>query len=147
MVIPMIVNIKTIRMRTPRAMDLPRVSPLFGRKRHRPTHRVRHSRAAQCALKPLRHARRTKLLLGLSAGPTRGIFTSVKYHHCAKLLCLSRFKLRFVVDENDLTCYATLPEQLLRLPGLVNRESLRDKRLDLLLLQEVEQSEQVLSKP
>ena len=71
----------------------------------------------------------------------------MKRHHCAPLLCPSRFKLRFVVEENDLPCYATLPEQFLRLPGLCNRESLRDKRLDLLLLQEVEQSEQVLSKP
>ena len=51
-----------------------------------------------------------------------------------------------VAHEHDLARYASLPEQLLRLSCLGKRESLRDEWLDLLLLKEVEQGDQILSK-
>src|SRR6266516_3717743 len=49
--------------------------------------------------------------------------------------------------EHDLACHASLPEHLLRVPCLGKRKSLRDERLDLLLLKEVKQGDQILSKP
>src|SRR5262249_47248908 len=49
--------------------------------------------------------------------------------------------------EHDLACDASLPEHLLRVSCLDKRKSLRDERPDLLLLKEVEQGDQVLSKP
>ena len=51
-----------------------------------------------------------------------------------------------VGHEHDLACHASLPEQLVRLSCLGKRKSLRDERLDLLLLKEVEQGDQILSK-
>ena len=48
--------------------------------------------------------------------------------------------------EHDLACYASLPEQLLRVSCLGERKSLRDERLDLFLLKEVKQGDQILSK-
>jgi hypothetical protein len=51
-----------------------------------------------------------------------------------------------VAHEHDLAGYASLPQQLLRLPRFGKRKSLRDKRLDLLLLKKVEERDQVLSK-
>src|SRR2546425_12602233 len=48
--------------------------------------------------------------------------------------------------EHDLACHASLPEQLVRVSCLGKRKSLRDERLDLLLLKEVEQGDQILSK-
>src|SRR6478672_3038366 len=50
------------------------------------------------------------------------------------------------MHEHDLARHAFLPEQLVRLSCLGKRKSLRDKRLDLLLLKEVQQGDQVLSK-
>ncbi len=50
MVIPMILNIRTMRMRIPRAMDLPRTSPLFGRKRHRPSATMTASTASAAGI-------------------------------------------------------------------------------------------------
>jgi hypothetical protein len=47
---------------------------------------------------------------------------------------------------HDLTYHASLPEQLVRLSCHGKRKPLRNERLDLLLLQEVEQGDQVLSK-
>jgi hypothetical protein len=49
--------------------------------------------------------------------------------------------------DHDLTCHASLPEQLVRASRLGKRKSLRDERLDLLLSKEVEQGHQILSKP
>ena len=49
--------------------------------------------------------------------------------------------------EHDLARHASLPEQLVRLSCLDQWKSLRDERLDLLLLKEVEQGDQILSKP
>jgi hypothetical protein len=51
-----------------------------------------------------------------------------------------------VGHEHDLACHASLPEQLVRVSCLGKRKSLRDERLDLLLLKEVEQGDQILSK-
>ena len=48
--------------------------------------------------------------------------------------------------EHDLARHASLSEQLLSLSRLGNRKSLRDQGLNLLLMKEVEQSDQVLSK-
>src|SRR5512134_1357883 len=56
------------------------------------------------------------------------------------------FKRRPVEYEHDLAGDASLPEQLVRVSGLGKRKSLRDERLDLLLLKEVEQGDQILSK-
>jgi hypothetical protein len=49
--------------------------------------------------------------------------------------------------QNNLSCYTSLSQQLLRLPGLRKEKSLCDERLDLLLLKKIEQSDQILSKP
>src|SRR5262245_35985190 len=43
-------------------------------------------------------------------------------------------------DQDDLACHASLSEQLVGLSCLDKRESLRDQRLDLVLLEEIEQS-------
>ena len=48
--------------------------------------------------------------------------------------------------EHYLACHASVSKQLLRLSGLNERKPPRDDRLDLLLLKEVEQGNQVLSK-
>ena len=53
---------------------------------------------------------------------------------------------RPVAHEHDLACDASLPEQLLRVFCLGKRKSLRDERLDLLLLKEVKLGDQILSK-
>ena len=55
--------------------------------------------------------------------------------------------MRPVAEEHDLTCHASLPEQFVRTSCLGKRKSLRDERLDLLLLKEVHQGDQILSKP
>src|SRR6266498_710788 len=55
--------------------------------------------------------------------------------------------LRPVEHEYDLACHASLPEQLVRVSCLGKRKSLRGDRLDPLLLKEVEQGDQILSKP
>src|SRR5262245_59999086 len=52
-----------------------------------------------------------------------------------------------VTHEHDLACDAPLPEQLVRASGLGKGKALRDQRLDLLLLKELEQRDQILSKP
>src|SRR5205823_12138556 len=49
--------------------------------------------------------------------------------------------------EHELACHASLPEQLVRVSCLGKRKSPRDDRLDLLLLKEVDQGDQILSKP
>jgi hypothetical protein len=51
-----------------------------------------------------------------------------------------------LLHEHDLARHVSLSEQLVRLSGLGKRKSLRDEWLDLLLLKEVEQGEQILSK-
>ena len=48
--------------------------------------------------------------------------------------------------EHDFARHASLLEQLLSLPRFGNGKSLRDQGLNLLLVKEVEQSDQVLSK-
>lgn len=48
--------------------------------------------------------------------------------------------------EHDLARQASLPEQLVRLSCLGKRKSLRDEWPDFLLLKEVEQGDQILSK-
>src|SRR5512145_1212459 len=50
-----------------------------------------------------------------------------------------------LTHEHDLARHASLPQQLVRTPCLGKRKSLRDQRLDLLLLKEIEQGDQVLS--
>ena len=50
------------------------------------------------------------------------------------------------MHEHDFAYHASLPEQLLRVSCLGKRKSLRDERLDLLLLKEVEQGDQILPK-
>jgi len=52
-----------------------------------------------------------------------------------------------VAHEHDLAGHASLPEQLMRVSGLGQRPALRDERPDLVLVQEVQQSEQILTKP
>ena len=52
-----------------------------------------------------------------------------------------------VAHQHDLAYDASLPEHLVRLSCLGKRKSLRDEWLDLLLVQEVEQGDQILSKP
>jgi hypothetical protein len=59
---------------------------------------------------------------------------------------LTGFKHWPVAHEHDLACHASLPEQLVRVSCLGKGKSLRDERLDLLLLKEAEQGDQVLSK-
>jgi len=49
-------------------------------------------------------------------------------------------------DEHDLARHASLPNQFLRLSCLGKGESPRDERLDLLLVQKVEQGDRILSK-
>lgn len=56
-----------------------------------------------------------------------------------KLLVLRRP----IGQEHDLTYHASLAEQLLRLSRLHKRKSLRDDWLDLLLLQQVQESDQI----
>jgi hypothetical protein len=51
-----------------------------------------------------------------------------------------------VPHQHDLARHASLPEQLVRVSRLGKRKSLRDDWLDLLLLKEVEQGGQILSK-
>ena len=51
------------------------------------------------------------------------------------------------MHEHNLADHASLPEQLVRVSCLGKGQSLRDQRLDLLLLKEVEQGDQILSKP
>src|SRR5688572_18454743 len=53
---------------------------------------------------------------------------------------------RSIDHEHDLAYDASLREQLLRLSCLDKRKSLRDERLDLLLLKEFEQGDPILSK-
>jgi len=48
--------------------------------------------------------------------------------------------------EHDLARHAFLPEQLVRASCLGNGKSLRDQRLDLFLLKEVQEGGQILSK-
>jgi hypothetical protein len=50
------------------------------------------------------------------------------------------------VNEYDFAYHTSLPEQLLRASCLGKRKPLRDERLDLLLLKEVEQGNQILPK-
>src|SRR5262245_38970981 len=52
-----------------------------------------------------------------------------------------------VACKHDFACHTSLAEQLVRLSGLAEREALSDERLDPLLLKEVEQDGQILSKP
>src|SRR5262249_43597765 len=52
-----------------------------------------------------------------------------------------------VGHEYDLARHAPRPEQLVRASRLGKRKSLRDERLDPLLVKEVEQGGQILSKP
>ena len=56
------------------------------------------------------------------------------------------FKRRPVAHEHDLARHASLPEQFVRLPCLGKWKSLREEWTDLLLLKEVEQGDQILSK-
>jgi len=65
---------------------------------------------------------------------------------CMPLLRRSCSERRTVAHEHNLPYHASLPEQLLRASCLGKRKSLRDERLDLLLLKEVEQGDQVLPK-
>ena len=62
------------------------------------------------------------------------------------LLPRSWFKRRPVAHEHDLAHHASVPEQLVRLSCLGKRKPLRDEWRDLLLLKEVEQANQILSK-
>ncbi len=62
------------------------------------------------------------------------------------LLRRSWFKRCPAAHEHDLARHASLPEQLVRVSCLDERESLRDQRLDFLLPKEVEQGHQILSK-
>jgi uncharacterized membrane protein YcjF (UPF0283 family) len=48
--------------------------------------------------------------------------------------------------KHDLACHASLAEQLVRVSSLSKRKSLRDERLDLLLLKELKEGDQILSK-
>ena len=52
-----------------------------------------------------------------------------------------------VAYEHEFAEHASLSQQLVRLSGLQKRKSLRDQRLDLVLLKEIEQNNQVPSKP
>jgi hypothetical protein len=54
---------------------------------------------------------------------------------------LTGFKRGPVAHEYDLAYHASPPEQLLRASCLGKRKSLRDERLDLLLLKEVKQGD------
>ncbi len=49
--------------------------------------------------------------------------------------------------EHDLAYHTTLADQLMRLSCMRERKSLRDYRLDVLVLQKAKQGDQVLSKP
>ncbi len=49
--------------------------------------------------------------------------------------------------EHDLARHALLPERLVRASCLGKGKALRDQRLDLLLLKEIQQGGQILSKP
>ncbi len=49
-------------------------------------------------------------------------------------------------DEHDLADHAAFAKQFMRAPCLGKGKSLRDERLYLLLLKEVEQGDQILSK-
>jgi hypothetical protein len=51
-----------------------------------------------------------------------------------------------VAHEHDLASHASLPEQFVGLSCLGKRKSLRDEWFNLLLLKEVEQGDQILSK-
>ena len=51
------------------------------------------------------------------------------------------------MHEHHLACDTPLPEQLMRLSSLGKRKYPGDQWLDLLLLKEVEQGDQILSKP
>ena len=57
--------------------------------------------------------------------------------------------LQQIVTESvtELRQHASLPEQLVRLSRLGKRKSLRDERLDLLLLKKIEQGDEILSEP
>src|SRR5262249_28680908 len=79
--------------------------------------------------------------------PTLGSAAARSVVRCMLLLHRSGFKRGPSAHEHDLACHASLPEQLLRVSCLDKRKSLRDERPDLLLLKEVEQGDQVLSKP
>src|SRR6266702_6850572 len=48
-------------------------------------------------------------------------------------------------DEDDLACHASVRERLLRASCVGQRKSLRDERLDLLLLKKIKQGDQILS--
>src|SRR5688572_3350426 len=52
-----------------------------------------------------------------------------------------------VAHEDNLTYHASLSQELVRLSGLGERESLRNEWLDLVLLEEIQQRNQVVSKP
>src|SRR2546425_10773306 len=58
----------------------------------------------------------------------------------------SRLKRRPVAHKHDFAHHASLPEQLLCASCLGKRKAVRDERLDLLLLKEVEQFDQILRK-
>jgi hypothetical protein len=77
---------------------------------------------------------------------TLGISETRSAVRCMPLLRAFRFKRRPVGHEDDLARHASLPEQLVRLSCLGKRNSLCDERPDLLLLKEVEQGDQILSK-
>src|SRR5262245_23900975 len=59
----------------------------------------------------------------------------------------SRRKPSVSTDEHYLACNASFPQQLLRLSSLGKRESPRNQWLYLLLLKEVQQSDQILFEP
>lgn len=49
--------------------------------------------------------------------------------------------------QHDLPCNAALPEQLVGVAGVCQRESLSDERLELLLLKEIKERGQILAEP
>jgi hypothetical protein len=61
--------------------------------------------------------------------------------HPSSTLALRSDHVRAAAHEYNLARNASLAEQLVRLSRLGKREPLRDERLDLLLLKEVEQSD------
>src|SRR5215475_14303157 len=59
---------------------------------------------------------------------------------------MSSYKRLPVAYEDDLAYYTSLLKHLLRASRLGKRKTLRDERLDLLLLKEAEQGDQILAK-
>jgi len=80
--------------------------------------------------------------------PFGGLSTpNVRWVQYSRSGCQIRFGFTALGNKHDLTDHPSAHEHLMRLSRLSERKSLSDKRFKLLLLQQVKQDDQILTKP